>query len=223
MLLQRCTAMIAVIAAAMSNWRQLRMRKLIHGAALVFGIAPLAACMLTPAIANASTNGSTARRATTITQYVPQQSRQPACQTVQSPGRKARLRCSALLADVRSQSAPPLSAKPRYNFTKNASVRVTCGGYNGHVYYNDDLAGVEVVLQTWGELWDTCGARTYLYLSWEELGGALHYDPLVSTASDHATVGVNHSYVLAQGASDIGIAVCSNYSGGWHCGGTQHF
>jgi hypothetical protein len=112
------------------------------------------------------------------------------------------------------------NASPRNTWDKTASVRVSCGGYNGHVDYNNP--GTLITLGTYGELWDTCGGTTYLYLSWDELAGLQHHNAQVQTASNHATVGVNQSFALYNGASNVGIAVCSTY-GGWHCGPTQHF
>lgn len=122
-------------------------------------------------------------------------------------------------------SAKPISywakaAIARNQWSKTASVRVRCGGYNGHVDYSNP--GTLITLGTYGELWDTCGGTTYLYLSWDELAGLQHHNALVQTASNHATVGADQSYALFNGASNVGLAVCSNY-GGWHCGPTQHF
>jgi hypothetical protein len=108
----------------------------------------------------------------------------------------------------------------RLQWSKTASPRVSCGGYNGHVDYTND--GASITLATYGEVWDTCGATTYLYLSWDELSGLQHHNAQVQTASNHATVGANQSYELFQGASNVGVAVC-NTNGGWHCGATQHF
>jgi hypothetical protein len=121
--------------------------------------------------------------------------------------------------------AEPLSywskhANSQRDFNKPASPRVSCGGYNGHMWYST-FGGADA-LGTYGELWDTCGGTTYLYLSWDELAGLIHHNVLVATASNHATVGVNQSYEIFNPASNVGLAVCSNY-GGWHCGATQHF
>lgn len=134
-------------------------------------------------------------------------------------------RQAAAPSQLAAASAKPISywakaASARNYWDKTASVRVSCGGFNGHVFYSNP--GTLITLGTYGEVWDTCGGTTYLYLSWDELAGLQHHNAQVETASNHATVGVNQSYALYQGASNVGLAVCSTY-GGWHCGPTEHF
>jgi hypothetical protein len=153
-----------------------------------------ATAMAATAQANASTSAPAARQTTASGQLV--------------------------VAPARPLSYWVKNASPRNTWDKTASVRVSCGGYNGHVDYNNP--GTLITLGTYGELWDTCGGTTYLYLSWDELAGLQHHNGQVQTASNHATVGVNQSFALYNGASNVGIAVCSTY-GGWHCGPTQHF
>ena len=111
------------------------------------------------------------------------------------------------------------------SYSVNPGPRVICGGYNGHVYWNDDAEGT-IYIGTYGEVWDTCGDTTYVYLSWDQDINLHHGNDLAGSASDFHTVGVdygNNSPVLSVGGvSNVALTVCSNYAYGWHCGSPVH-
>jgi hypothetical protein len=91
------------------------------------------------------------------------------------------------------------------------SPRTACGGFNGHVQWGN--SGISV----WGELWDTCGATSSLWVSYNDLDSAFNED---IQDVKNGTTGLNwHQIALFPG--QIGIAVCNTH-GGWHCGATTH-
>jgi hypothetical protein len=45
----------------------------------------------------------------------------------------------------------------------SVSPRVTCGGYNGQVWWNNFNFGGASAVGTYGEVWDLCGWITYVY------------------------------------------------------------
>jgi hypothetical protein len=89
------------------------------------------------------------------------------------------------------------------------SPRVSCGGFNGNVQWSGN--SVEI----WGEVWDTCGGYTYVYLSWNN---PTHHNQAVGTAQPRDTDGVSaQTFKGGLNVSNIAVTTCSTY-GGWHCG-----
>jgi hypothetical protein len=111
------------------------------------------------------------------------------------------------------------------NCSYTVSPRVKCGGYNGHVWWTDDLEGTTII-GTYGEVWDLCGATTYVYLKWEQNAGLRSGNDNAGHASDFATVGVDYydgnPTLSIGGVSDVQVTVCRTYSNGWHCGVPDH-
>lgn len=221
------------------------MRKLVHIAVAASGTVALAFMFFSPVAANASASAPTTQRAAATTPPASHHS-PPACQKVHSAGHATLLRCSQLLgvapAGAPPQSTAALSLSPQLMATSSdgcvgngqgdsscsytVSPRVQCGGYNGHVWWDDANFGGTYIIGTYGEVWDTCGWTTYVYLSWEQNMGLRSGNDNAGHATDFTTVGVNYSdsrpAESVGGVSDVGIAVCSTYNNGWHCGSTQH-
>lgn len=91
------------------------------------------------------------------------------------------------------------------------SVRTACGGFNGHVQWGNTAVSV------WGQLWDTCGATSSLWVSYGDLGSPVNDDV---KDVNNGTTGVNWSQA-ALFPGNIGVDVCNTH-GGWHCGTTVH-
>lgn len=224
------------------------MRKLARLAAAAVGAAALAAMFSSPVAAIASTSAPAAQPAAAITRTAVHYHGQPACEKVQSAGRESLMRCSQLLgvtpAKARPQgTAPPVLARQLSasssdgcvgnghgddECTYTVSPRVTCGGYNGHVWWVDLNFGGTSSIGTYGDVWDTCYAdTTYVYLSWQQnMGLRSGNDQAGWASSNTGTRGVNYTdgrpAESVGGVSDVGIVVCNNYNYGWHCGAPQH-
>jgi hypothetical protein len=105
-----------------------------------------------------------------------------------------------------------VSVSPDYSL-EAVSPRVSCGGFNGNVQWSGST------VEIWGEVWDTCGGYTYVYLSWNN---PTHHNQAVGTSQPHDTDGVsNHTFSGGLNVSNIAVTVCSTY-GGWHCGTPVH-
>jgi hypothetical protein len=107
----------------------------------------------------------------------------------------------------------------------NPGPRVNCGGYNGHVDWEDDWYGT-IWINTYGQLWSNCDTTTYLYLSWDQDMGLVHRNYLMATVGPWQSVGVNKTNPTPAetigGVSNVAVTACSNYGGGWHCGTPYH-
>jgi hypothetical protein len=93
------------------------------------------------------------------------------------------------------------------------SPRDNCGGFNGHVVWQD---GSGSYVQVYGEVWDVhCpGGSTSLWLSWDD---SQHHNVNAKAATNPNTVGVNYKTPTPTSPQDVKVTVCST-SGGWHCG-----
>jgi hypothetical protein len=113
------------------------------------------------------------------------------------------------------------------NCEYEAYPRVTCGGYDGWVGWDDDYEGT-IDVWTYGEVWDTCYAdTTYVYLSWEQDMGLRHGNDQAGWASNNTgTQGVNYDDAHPDGSlggvSNVSVTVCNTYNYGWHCGAQYH-
>jgi hypothetical protein len=104
------------------------------------------------------------------------------------------------------------SVSPDYSL-EAVSPRVSCGGFNGNVEWSGPT------VEIWGEVWDTCGGDTYVYLSWNN---PTHHNQAVGTAQPYSTNGVPvQSFGGGLNVSNIAVTACSTY-GGWHCGTPVH-
>jgi hypothetical protein len=105
------------------------------------------------------------------------------------------------------------------------SPRGTCGGYNGHVYWEDDWYGT-IYIGTYGEVWSTCDVSAYIYLHWEQDAGARKYNDQAGSATEWNTSGVNYiddrPAESIGGMSSVNVTICGTYNGGWHCGTSQY-
>jgi len=112
---------------------------------------------------------------------------------------------------VHAKAASP--ARPYYQLHA-VEARVKCGGFNGNVQWGS-IAPLRKYIEIWGEVWDTCGGYTYVYLSWNN---PTHHNQAVAAALPHHTDGFSpHTYYGRLGVSNIAVTVCSTY-GTWHCG-----
>jgi hypothetical protein len=111
------------------------------------------------------------------------------------------------------------------NYGFNPGPRVTCGGYNGHVDWSDDMFGTTWI-NTYGQLWSTCDTTVYLYLSWEQDMGLVHRNYQMATVGPWQSVGVNQTnntpVETIGGVSNVAVTVCYNASSGWKCGTPYH-
>jgi hypothetical protein len=199
-------------------------------ATAALGAVAFATAFWLPAAADASTNGPAAQSPAALSANAIHLGR-ASCQEARSAGRTV-TRCSQpLTVALTSAEEPSAAAGPPYgscndngkfsNCEYQAHPRVTCGGYNGWVDWYDDEGGTYDV-DTYGEVWDTCGDTTYVYLSYKQ-GIDIHSaNDLAGKASDFKTVGVNYDDGTPSeyigGLSDMKVTVCSNYAYGWHCG-----
>jgi hypothetical protein len=126
---------------------------------------------------------------------------------------------------IQNQGAAPPGDYSSCSYT--VSPRVNGGGFNGHVWWNNDLEDTSS-MGVYGEVWDTCGGTAYVYLSWAQdcflSSCPVRGNDNAGHASDYNTAGVNY-YVpdLSPfgGVSDVIVTVCST-CGGWHCGAGDH-
>lgn len=118
---------------------------------------------------------------------------------------------AAIMASAGIAAAAPAAPQASAESSATVAPRVNCGGFNGHI------GGIgSPSISVWGQLWETCGGRNYLYVSYDEWG--THYNENIANVSG-GNAGVNWQ------AGDnrfptighIKITVCSTY-GGWHCG-----
>jgi hypothetical protein len=95
----------------------------------------------------------------------------------------------------------------------NATVspRVDCGGFNGHISWDSQDVSV------WGQLWESCGATSYLYVSYKDPTGA---NWQIGSVSHRGTAGINWSITTVAAPGYISVTVCSNHIK-WHCGTPQ--
>lgn len=109
---------------------------------------------------------------------------------------------------VGGSSAPRTAVTPDYQL-RAVSPRVTCGGFNGNVKWSGNS------IEIWGEVWDTCGGYTYVYLSWNN---PTHHNQAVGVSQPHDTDGVSpQTFKGGLNVSNISVTACSTH-GGWHCG-----
>ena len=94
-------------------------------------------------------------------------------------------------------------------------------GFNGNIQW-EGYGQTNPYIKVWGEIWDVCGTRAYLYLSWDS---PLGYNVEAGNCYANGTCGVNY-YVgqeyLAANPGYIHVTVCANWKGGWHCGASQY-
>lgn len=111
------------------------------------------------------------------------------------------------------------------DYAFNPGPRVNCGGYNGHIEWEDDWYGT-IWIRTYGILWSTCDTTSYLYLTYDQDMGLRHHNQQVATAGPWHSVGVDKTdpspVESIGGVSNVSVTVCSNYGGGWHCGTPYH-
>jgi hypothetical protein len=222
------------------------MRKTAYLIAATISAATLAVMSFSSVAANASTSAPTAQRTAAVVARPTSLNGQPVCQKVQSAGHASLERCSQLLgvtpAKAGPQSPGTLSLTRRLMTSASGgcvgnghgdsqcqysvSPRVTCGGYNGQVWWDNLNFGGASIIGTYGEVWDLCGWTTNVYLYWEQNAGLRKFNDYAGHASNHATVGVNYSDARPAesigGVSNVSVTVCSNYNNGWHCGTPQH-
>ena len=217
-------------------------------AAAAAGVAALAAMFSAPAAAVAATSGPAAQHAAAVTRTAASYHARPTCQKVPSATSDSLMSCSQILGVTPAQARPQGAALPSLarqlsasssdgcvgnghgddECTYTVSPRVTCGGYNGHIWWVDLNFGGTSSIGTYGEVWDTCYAdTTYVYLSWEQNAGLRSGNDQAGWASNNTgTRGVNYTdgrpAESVGGVSDVGITVCNTYNYGWHCGATQH-
>lgn len=86
-------------------------------------------------------------------------------------------------------------------------------GYNGNVQWGS--VPNPTFVATWGQLWDVCGVRAYLYMSWY---AATYNNVQVATTPPLITTGVNRSYSTSLNPGYISVTVCANTINGWTCG-----
>jgi hypothetical protein len=187
------------------------------GAALALSAALALAANLSPAAASASTSAQAASVAAAASASTNAQAARVAAVANRSVQ-------ASLIAQASGDGCTTDSAGERY-CTYTVSPRGTCGGYNGHVYWEDDWYGT-IYIGTYGEVWSTCDVTTYIYLHWEQDMGARKVDDKAGSATEWNTSGVNYiddsPAESIGGMSNVNVTICGSYNGGWHCGTSQH-
>jgi hypothetical protein len=117
---------------------------------------------------------------------------------------------AVMVTPTAAQASAPTTVTPMTSRT--VSPRVYCGGFNGHVSWDHQDISV------WGELWETCGGKSYLYLSWND---PAHWNEQQGGWVQNGTTGINARVGTMLSPSNIAVTVCNTY-GGWHCGSPQH-